>query len=66
MGKPDTSLEARQNALERAHGMLVQSRDSVEAAMRTLSELSHAATAEEHDRVKAELAAAREAAGKQD
>lgn len=61
--KPDTSLKARRQELDRAHDLMHQAREHALTAMKILSELQHAATVEEGEILEAKLAAAREAAG---
>lgn len=62
--KPDTSPEARQEVLHQLHNTVADARDILDRALKTISELSFAATLEETERLEAKLAAAREAAGK--
>lgn len=62
--RPGTSQEWQSHQLDRAHQLLSQSRDCVQAAMKILSQIQQVAEEKEGNRVKAELAAARESATK--
>lgn len=62
---PGTRLEWRKHQLDHAHQLLSQSLEHAQTAMKILSGLQQDATKEEGEFLKAELAVAREAVGKQ-